>query len=104
VLDPHRERLAEDDPGSLMVRTEILDSWRRSKLNGVDPDHVCTVEGDANLDSRIAKVAIPVLNSAADTLVGANTSLLLSAPDGSLLWRWDGDGKLKKRLDRSVTP
>jgi transcriptional regulator of acetoin/glycerol metabolism len=101
VLDPHRERLAEDDPGSLMVRTEILDSWRRSKLNGVDPDHVCTVEGDANLDSRIAKVAIPVLNSAADTLVGANTSLLLSAPDGSLLWRWDGDGKLKKRLDRS---
>lgn len=101
MLDPHRERLAEDDPGSLMVRTEILDSWRRSKLSGVDPDNVCAVEGDANLDSRIAKVAIPVLNSAADTLVGANTSLLLSAPDGSLLWRWDGDGKLKKRLDRS---
>jgi transcriptional regulator of acetoin/glycerol metabolism len=101
VLDPHRERLAEDDPGSLMVRTEILDSWRRSKLSGVDPDHVCTVEGSANLDSRIAKVAIPVLDTAADTLIGANTSLLLSAPDGTLLWRWDGDGKLKKRLDRS---
>jgi transcriptional regulator of acetoin/glycerol metabolism len=101
VLDLHRQRLAEDDPGSLMVRTEILDSWRRSKLSGVDPDHVCSVTGDANLDSRIAKVAIPVLNSAADTLIGASTSLLLSAPDGSLLWRWDGDGKLKNRLDRS---
>lgn len=101
MLDPHRERLEKDDPGSLMVRTEILDSWRRSKLSGVDPDHVCTVEGDADLGSRIAKVAIPLLNSAADTLIGANTSLLLSAPDGSLLWRWDGDGRLKKRLDRS---
>jgi len=84
-----------------MTRTEILDSWRRSQLSGVDPDHVRSVAGEASLDSRIAKVAIPVLKSTADVLVGANTSLLLSAPDGTLLWRWDGDGRLERRLDRS---
>lgn len=101
MIDTHRAALAEDDPGSLMVRDEILDSWRRSKLSGVDPDRVQTVEHEARLDSRIATTAIPVLNSAADALVGSHTSLLLSAPDGTLLWRWDGDGHLKKRLDRS---
>jgi len=101
MLDTHRAQLAEDDPGSLMMRSEILDSWRRSKLSGVDPDHVRSVAHEARLDSRIAKIAIPVLDTAADALVGAHTSLLLSAPDGTLLWRWDGDGHLKKRLDRS---
>lgn len=101
MIDTHRAQLAEGDPGSLMVRSEILDSWRRSKLSGVDPDRVQTVAHEARLDSRIAKIAIPVLDSAADALIGAHTSLLLSAPDGTLLWRWDGDGHLKKRLDRS---
>jgi len=101
VQDSHRDLLTQDDPGSRVMRTEILESWRRSKLSGVDPDHVDTVEGEANVDSRIAKIAIPVLNSTADALIGANTSLLLSAPDGTLLWRWDGDGRLHKRLNRS---
>jgi sigma-54 dependent transcriptional regulator, acetoin dehydrogenase operon transcriptional activator AcoR len=101
MIDAHRAKLAEDDPGSLMVRSEILDSWRRSKLSGVDPDRVRTVAHEACLDSRIAKTAIPVLVSAADALIGAHTSLLLSSPDGTLLWRWDGDRRLKKRLDRS---
>ncbi|MDV9169699.1 helix-turn-helix domain-containing protein [Streptomyces sp. W16] len=84
-----------------MVRTEIVESWRRSRLNGVDPDHVPCVEGEPSLDSRTAKVAIPVLTSMADVLIGANTSLLLSAPDGTLLWRWDEDSRLRSRLNRS---
>lgn len=100
LLDSHRTQLV-DDPGACMARTEILESWRRSKLSGVNPDRIAAVEGEARLDSRIAKIAIPVLDSAAESMVGAHTSLLLSAPDGTLLWRWDGDGHLKKRLDRS---
>jgi len=84
-----------------MVRTEILESWRRSRLNGVDPDRVPCVEGETSLDSRMAKVSIPVLTSMADVLIGANTSLLLSAPDGTLLWRWDEDSRLRSRLNRS---
>ncbi|WP_370184897.1 sigma-54-dependent Fis family transcriptional regulator [Rhodococcus wratislaviensis] len=100
MIDAYCDRPAEKDPGSCMVRNEILESWRRSKLSGVDPDHVRSVEGDVSLDRRITRTAIPVLTSTAEALVGANTSLLLSAPDGTLLWRWDDDGRLKKRLDR----
>jgi sigma-54 dependent transcriptional regulator, acetoin dehydrogenase operon transcriptional activator AcoR len=101
VLDTLRDRFRDEDAGALMVRDEILESWRRSRMSGVDPDNVPSVEAEARLDSRIATVAIPVLNSAADVLMGAHTSVLLSAPDGTVLWRWDGDGHLEKRLDRS---
>jgi len=91
-----------DDSGPVpIVRAEILESWRRSQLSGVDPSHVRCVEGEARLDSRIAKVAIPVLNSMAEVMIGARTSLLLSAPDGTLLWRWDEASQLRDRLNRS---
>jgi transcriptional regulator of acetoin/glycerol metabolism len=34
-------------------------------------------------------------------LIGANTSLLLSAPDGTMLWRWSEDNRLSALLDRN---
>lgn len=100
MLDTYRN-LFDESESVPIVRAEILESWRRSQLSGVDPAHVQLVEGEARLDSRIAKVAIPVLNSMADVMIGARTSLLLSAPDGTLLWRWDEDSRLRDRLDRS---
>jgi transcriptional regulator of acetoin/glycerol metabolism len=101
MLDTYRNLFDESESDVPIVRAEILESWRRSQLSGVDPSHVQLVEGEARLDSRIAKVAIPVLNSMADVMVGARTSLLLSAPDGTLLWRWDEDSQLRDRLNRS---
>jgi len=83
------------------VRGEILDSWRRSRLSGVDASHVGPVVGHPDTDWRISRVAIPVLESMAEMLIGANTSLLLSAPDGTLLWRWDENSTLRNKLNKS---
>jgi transcriptional regulator of acetoin/glycerol metabolism len=83
-----------------LARPEIVNSWRRSRLSGVNPDAVTIVPGEVFLDSRIAKVAIPVLGAMADILIGAKTSLLLSAPDGTMLWRWSEDTGLSALLDR----
>ena len=58
------------------------------------------VEGEVSLDTRIARVAIPVLGEMADVLRGGRTSLLLSAPDGTMLWRWSDDSRLTGLLDR----
>jgi transcriptional regulator of acetoin/glycerol metabolism len=59
------------------------------------------ISGDTPLDCRIARVAVPVLSAMAEVMIGANTSLLLSAPDGTMLWRWTENSRLTALLDRS---
>ena len=83
------------------VRGEILESWRRSRLSGVDAGQVGPVAGHPDTDWRISRVGVPILESMAEMLIGANTSLLLSAPDGTLLWRWDENSTLRNRLNKS---
>ena len=104
MIDDDREWLeggGEQSGGTAgLARPEIVDSWRRSRLSGVNPDAVTIVPGEVFLDSRIAKVAIPVLGAMADILIGAKTSLLLSAPDGTMLWRWSENTGLSALLDR----
>ena len=49
---------------------------------------------------KSAKTAIPVLEATADVLRECRTSLMLSAPDGTMLWRWCDDSGLRALLDR----
>ncbi|MEU0468869.1 helix-turn-helix domain-containing protein [Amycolatopsis sp. NPDC006131] len=100
MIDDDREWLEGAGGRSRVARPEIVDSWRRCRLSGVNPDDVTVVPGEPCLDSRIARVAIPVLSAMADIMIGANTSLLLSAPDGTMLWRWSEDSRLAALLDR----
>lgn len=98
MIDRDRECL--DSGGrAVAVRPEIADSWKRSRLCGVDPDRVSAVPGEAELDTRFARTAVPVLSRMAEVMVGSRTSLLLSAPDGTMLWRWVDDQRLAARLD-----
>lgn len=101
MIDDDREWLENGSRPGSVLRPEIANSWRRSRLSGVSPDTVAILPGDAPLDSKIARVAVPVLGSMAEVLIGANTSLLLSAPDGTMLWRWDEDSRLSALLDRN---
>ena len=101
MIDEDREWLESGGGHATAVRQEITDSWRRSRLSGVDPDALRILPGAAALDSKIARVAVPILSAMAEVMIGANTSLLLSAPDGTMLWRWSEDTRLKALLDRS---
>lgn len=101
MIDDDREWLENGSRPGAVLRPEIANSWRRSQLSGVSPDAVAILPGDAPLDCKIARVAVPILSAMAEVLIGANTSLLLSAPDGTMLWRWDEDSRLSSLLDRN---
>jgi sigma-54 dependent transcriptional regulator, acetoin dehydrogenase operon transcriptional activator AcoR len=101
MIDDDREWLENGSRPGSVLRPEIANSWRRSRLSGVSPDAVAILPGDAPLDSKIARVAVPILSAMAEVLIGANTSLLLSAPDGTMIWRWDEDSRLSSLLDRN---
>jgi transcriptional regulator of acetoin/glycerol metabolism len=101
MIDDDREWLEAGGGRSTALRPEIAKSWRRSRLSGVSPDAVSMLPGEAPLDCKIARVAVPILSAMAEVLVGANTSLLLSAPDGTMLWRWAEDSRLSALLDRN---
>ena len=73
MIDRDREWL-EAGGRAPVHRPEIVDSWRRCRLNGVDPDRVTILPGEASLDRKIARAAIPVLSAMADVMIGANTA------------------------------
>lgn len=93
MIDEDREWLESGGGRPVVVRPEIVNYWRRSRLSGVSPERVSILPGEAPLDCKIARVAVPVLGAMAEVLIGANTSLLLSAPDGTMLWRWSEDSR-----------
>lgn len=81
------------------VRPEILTSWRRSQLSGVDPEHVDLPWQQPAVDTRFARSAIPVLTRLADLLVGTGTSLVITDSGGRVLWRCVSDRALRRELD-----
>lgn len=91
-----RFQLGEESSG---VRREILTSWRRSQLSGIDPEKLDLPWDEPVVDTRFAQTAIPVLTRLADLLVGANTCLAITNPDGQVLWRWVSDRSLRRDLD-----
>lgn len=95
--DWERFQLGEE---STEVRHEILTSWRRSQLSGVDPEKVDLPWMEPTVDTRFAQAAIPVLTRLADLLVGTNTCLAITDPGGQVLWRWVSDRSLRRDLDK----
>lgn len=91
-----RFQLGEEPTG---VRPEILTSWRRSQLSGIDPEKIDLPWLEPTTDTRFAQTAIPVLTRLADLLVGANTCLAITDPGGQVLWRWVSDRSLRRELD-----
>ncbi|MCE0762899.1 GAF domain-containing protein [Pseudonocardia kujensis] len=99
MIDRDRERLLAGEVERIARRPEIVASWRRSRLSGVDPDQLELPQAQPE-ESRFSRTATPVLEAAADTLVGADTSLMLTGPGGTVLWRWTDTDGLRRRLDR----
>jgi sigma-54 dependent transcriptional regulator, acetoin dehydrogenase operon transcriptional activator AcoR len=81
------------------VAPEVLTSWRRSRLHGVDPEHVDVPFTDADPDTRLARIAVPILSRMAELLTGDGSCLALSDERGSVLWRWVSEPSLRSTLD-----
>ncbi len=88
---------AGDEPAG--VRGEVLTSWRRSRLSGVDPEHVQPPHVGADPDTELARVGVPVLARMAELLTGERACLALADARGSVLWRWVSETVLRTTLD-----
>lgn len=89
--------LTGEEPKGL--RDEVLTSWRRSKLSGVSPVSVDFVRTDIDVESRFARIAIPLMNEMAELLAGTDTCLAMANSSAHVVWRWAPDSHLRSALD-----
>lgn len=87
--------------GSAVLRPPIADSWRRSRLFGVEPelDRGAISIGEVDPRSRLMTAARPVLDQLVEQLTGTRFSILLADRDCRLVFRWFGDRGLQHQLE-----
>lgn len=83
-----------------VVRPVVYASWRRSRLQGLDPDRVAPVHHpDTELDSHLTRVTTSIVERHRAALDQAMSSLSLTDGDGRMLRRWVPDPALASSLD-----
>lgn len=86
---------------SVEVSEDILTSWRRSQLSGVKPEASDFIRTDIDVESRFARIAIPLMNDMAELLAGSETCLAMANGAANVLWRWAPDSHLRTALDEA---
>ena len=89
-----RFQLGETDADLLGVPREILTSWRRSRLSGVDPTRLRLPYAEVDQDSRLARAARPVLEANVERMTGSGTGLAVADRAGRVLWSRAADPRL----------
>ncbi len=94
------EAFQQTDRAPRGVSDDVVQSWRRSKWNGVDPDKAEARFVDVALDSPFIRAAVPVMLKTAELLTGSTACLALADPNGTILWRWVSDPGLARVISR----
>ncbi|MCE0764966.1 GAF domain-containing protein [Pseudonocardia kujensis] len=89
----------ESSNGALEVRSEILTSWRRSQLSGVDPLELSLPHFEIDTDTRFARAARPVLEAVCDEMTDSGLCLAITDRNGRVLWSWAPNPTLRRGLD-----
>lgn len=82
------------------VPQQILDSWKRSRWNGLSADTLPIPWLPVPDGLPFVRTAEPILLDAADTLPDSRTVLALSDERGHIVWRWASDPAFARELDR----
>lgn len=93
------ERVVPDEVAT-SIRPEVVSSWRRSLLSGVEvsrPD--LPFIGGLDTDSALCAAADPVLSKLADRLSGLGAGVLLADRHARILRRWVSDSNIRPLLD-----
>jgi transcriptional regulator of acetoin/glycerol metabolism/DNA-binding CsgD family transcriptional regulator len=90
-----------DDRGVWPARDAMAESWRRVRSFGLRPDRFDPpYEPDVDSESRVARVAQPVIDRLADDLTGTGVSLIVTDEQARVVFRQVSDRSLATRLDR----
>ncbi len=83
------------------VRRPILASWQRSQDWRVAADRIeMSYQPDGHLDTRLSRIALPVLKTLREHLDGQSVSVILTDATGLVLNRMTGDIDFERHLDR----
>ena len=82
------------------VRPEIVASWRRAALVGLEPERFePSYDPDVERGTRLERAAAPVLDQLSEDLAGTETSVVLTDEHGHIVDRRVSDPTLRARLD-----
>ncbi|WP_256251895.1 SpoIIE family protein phosphatase [Streptomyces sp. yr375] len=99
LVDAHERFLAGARVDS-DVRDSVLDSWKRCRYAGVEPDRLLSpYASDLALDHRFLHAVEPVLKRLTVSLAELNTTIALCDGQARMVERHGGDRKLRARLD-----
>ncbi|HEX4247439.1 MAG TPA: hypothetical protein VH008_06200, partial [Pseudonocardia sp.] len=83
------------------IRPVVYESWRRSKLYGLDPHRVAPREQrDLETDTYLVRTAEPVVRARSAALEQTMCALSLIDQEGRLLRRWVPDRTMRGLMDR----
>ncbi|WP_308407008.1 SpoIIE family protein phosphatase [Streptomyces sp. AC555_RSS877] len=99
LVDAHERFLA----GALVdatVRDSVLDSWKRCRSAGLEPDQLLVPYApDLMLEDRFLRAADPVLADLSASLTEVGMTIALCDARGRMVQRLGGDRQLRDRLD-----
>lgn len=101
LLRARESVLSGDDPAvGTVVRGEIVQSWRRSMLYGLQPERSRPVfETNVAPNEQLLTVARPIIEARRAALEDSVSSLTITDSDGQVLSRCVEDPRLTRRLD-----
>jgi transcriptional regulator of acetoin/glycerol metabolism len=83
-----------------VVRAVVYESWKRSRLQGLDPGAVTPgYYSEVELDSYLTRVVTPLIEKRQAALEQSECALSLTDSEGRLLRRWVPDRTFAARLD-----
>ncbi|MDO1481867.1 helix-turn-helix domain-containing protein [Rhodococcus ruber] len=85
---------------SSIIRPTVYESWRRSRLQGLEPGAVSPAhEAALDVDNFLSRTAAPIIERRRTALTHGACALVLSDRDGRILRRWAYDRSLAAGLD-----
>ena len=96
-----RDRVLAGEAIRTGARSQIISSWQRCTLLGLEPDVLPdTSEQEVDTDGRLMHAAAPVLEWLGNQLAGETVSIILTDARARVLSRVAGSSALHRHLDR----
>nr|WP_281291954.1 SpoIIE family protein phosphatase [Streptomyces tailanensis] len=100
ALARDRERFLGGESAVASLRAPILNSWRRCTAMGVSPDRIePPYQADLDMDDRLVRAAVPVLERLESELAGARVGVILADRHGVILRCHAGEKALYKHFE-----